>query len=324
MADQTSIIIERANSALIARDFSYAEKLLLNVLKESPDAREALALLGRAPQVGSETAVRAALAMFRRTYDEPVAEDLRFPLWRLGQELYHTPGCRMQQSTVLNNAQKWIRGAWLDTINMPLNDMQWYSGHCLRILKMTDEGERLSAIDTLLHRTDPGEGGLYVDLGSLDGFRCVVEELPWEQDPGRLRSAHLFHDMYGLMIRFHGNAGWHNEYPITTRWVHRARALYGTPLRVRLEGLEDGAAYTLQGTYPDMIEAPVDELRVALYAGGKLVHDVIRRDAAAAREPVYRYALPAGAVAGGTLELRWQAYDTLFPVAVSEIWLIRA
>jgi uncharacterized protein HemY len=46
MADQTSIIIERANSALIARDFSYAEKLLLNVLKESPDAREALALLG--------------------------------------------------------------------------------------------------------------------------------------------------------------------------------------------------------------------------------------------------------------------------------------
>jgi hypothetical protein len=284
---------------------------------------EALALLGRAPQVGSETAVRDALAMFRRTYDEPVAEDLRFTLWRLGQELYHTPGCRMQQSTVLNNAQKWIRGAWLDTINMPLNDMQWYSGHCLRILKMTDEGERLSAIDTLLHRTDPGEGGLYVDWAAWTASAAW-----WRSSlgagPRQLRSAHLFHDMYGLMIRFHGNAGWHNEYPITTRWVHRARARYGTPLRVRLEGLEDGAAYTLQVTYPDMIEAPVDELRVALYAGGKLVHDVIRRDAAAAREPVYRYALPAGAVAGGTLELRWQAYDTLFPVAVSEIWLIRA
>jgi hypothetical protein len=142
----------------------------------------------------------------------------------------------MQQSTVLNNAQKWIRGAWLDTINMPLNDMQWYTGHCLRILRMTDEGERLSAIDALLHRTDPGEGGLYVDLGSLDGFRCVAEDLSWEQDPAacapRICSTTCTGDDPLSRQR-----GWHNEYPITTRWVHRARTLYGTPLRVHLEAL---------------------------------------------------------------------------------------
>jgi hypothetical protein len=61
-----------------------------------------------------------------------------------------------------------------------------------------------------------------------------------------------------------------------------------------------------------MIEAPADELRVALYAetGRPRRNPAGRGDA---HEPVYRYTLPAGAVADGALDLRWQAYDTLFP-----------
>jgi len=284
----------------------------------------ALALLEQAPQIGSAAAIHNALAMFRRTYDEPTAEDIRFDLWKLGHELYQSPGCRMQQSTVLHNAQHWVRGAWLDTLNTPLNDMQWYTWHCTQILHMTNEKERLAAIHTLLYRTDPGADGLYINLGSIDGFRCVVQDLPWEQDPGRLRSAHLFHDIYGLMIHFHNNAGWHNEFPITTRWAHQARTLYGTPLKVHIDGLADDTAYILQVTYPDIIKAANPTYRIALYAGGKLIHDEIRRDTATPCDPVYRFALPAGAVSNGTLDLRWQAYDTLYPVAVSEIWLMRA
>ena len=46
MADQIATIIERANSALIARDFAYAEKLLVNLLRQQPDAPEALIALG--------------------------------------------------------------------------------------------------------------------------------------------------------------------------------------------------------------------------------------------------------------------------------------
>lgn len=46
MADQTSVILERANSAIVARDFTYAEKLLMNLLRQNPDTPEALELLG--------------------------------------------------------------------------------------------------------------------------------------------------------------------------------------------------------------------------------------------------------------------------------------
>lgn len=114
----------------------------------------------------------------------------------------------IQQSTVFHNAQKWIRGAWLDTLNTPMNDMQFYVCWFKRILAMTNEQERLRVIDALLHRTDPGEGGRYIALGDLQDFqRHVVNHHTYAQDPGMLRSPHLFHDLYGLMMHFHGNHG---------------------------------------------------------------------------------------------------------------------
>ena len=286
--------------------------------------QEALAVLGQAKDMGSEQVIREAWAIFHRTYDEPVAEDLRFSLQRLGQELYETPGCRMQQSTVFHNAQKWIRGAWLDTLNTPMNDMQFYVCWFKRILAMTNEQERLRVIDALLHRTDPGEGGRYIALGDLQDFqRHVVNHHTYAQDPGMLRSPHLFHDLYGLMMHFHGNRGWHNEYPIALNWVHCARTLYGTPLEVRIDDLQPGARYMLQVTYPNMIAAGDTPMKIALYANGVLVHDTITPNADPSHDPVYRYPLPQAVPADGILTLTWQAYDTLYPVTVSELWLMR-
>src|SRR5699024_5866598 len=185
----------------------------------------------RAPQTGADAALRSAWAIFNRTFNEPVAEDLRFRLQELVQKLYETPGCRMQQSTSMHNAQASIRTAWLDTLDTPLNDMQFYTCHFGRILRLPGEEEKLEPIRALLHRTDPGPGGRYVNLGDLDDFqRYVVPGKPYEQDPGMLRSPHLFHDLYGLMMRFYAGRGWAGDFPIPMRWVHRARTIYGTPL----------------------------------------------------------------------------------------------
>lgn len=230
----------------------------------------------------------------------------------------------IQQSTVFHNAQKWIRGAWLDTLNTPMNDMQFYVCWFKRILAMTNEQERLRVIDALLHRTDPGEGGRYIALGDLQDFqRHVVNHHTYAQDPGMLRSPHLFHDLYGLMMHFHGNHGWHNEYPIALNWVHCARTLYGTPLEVRIDDLQPGARYMLQVTYPNMIAAGDTPMKIALYANGVLVHDTITPNADPSHDPVYRYPLPQAVPADGILTLTWQAYDTLYPVMVSELWLMR-
>ena len=50
----------------------------------------------------------------------------------------------------------------------------------------------------------------------------------------------------------------------------------------------------------------------------------MRRDEAGPGEPVYGYDLPAPVGPDGAVTLTWQAYDTLYPTAVSELWLIRA
>lgn len=287
--------------------------------------QEARQELGHAEENGADLTIRRARALLNRTFHEPEAEDLRFRLQQEGQALFETPGCRMQQSSDMHNAQKWIRGAWLDTLNMPLNDTQYYQCHFKRILAMTDEAEKLTAINELLHRTDPGPGGRYIALGALEDFQhYVIQERKWEEDPGALRSPHLFHDLYGLAMRFHASRSWYDEYPIPLIWLSRARTLYGTPLTVRVDGLTPGAHYVLQITYPDMIEQNRPALKIALTANGRLIHDQILRDEAVSHEPVYRYELPDAIGSDGLLTLTWRAYDQLYPATVSELWLIRA
>lgn len=286
--------------------------------------QEAKVVLASAAAVGADRAIRSAREIFNRTYNEPVAEELRFQLQALGQKLFETPGCRMQQSSVWHNGQAWIRGAWLDTLNMPLNDMQFYCASFDRILRLTDEEEKLGCIEQLLHRTDAGEGGVYIALGDLHDFqKYVLPEKTYEQDPGFLRSPHLFHDLYGLMMAFHADRGWHNEFPIPLSWAHRARTIYGTPLRVRIEGLVPGQRYRLKVTYPDMIGSSEGKVDAYLFANGQLIHDAIACDEENGREPIYQYELPPVVQQDGALLLEWKAYHVLRPISVAELWLQR-
>ena len=64
MADQTSVILERANSALIARDFTYAEKFLLNLMRQNEDSIDVLSLLG-AVYLRSDN-LEKALSVFKK------------------------------------------------------------------------------------------------------------------------------------------------------------------------------------------------------------------------------------------------------------------
>ena len=286
---------------------------------------EAVACLARARETGAERAARAALETLNLTRDEPESEELVFTMQRLADELRATPGCRIQLSTQRHGGQKWIRGAWLDTLDTPLSDDQWYRLHLLSILRLTDEGERLRRIDELLNWQNPGPGGQYVCLGRIEDFRAhVVPEATWAEDPGRLRTPQLTHDPYGILMQFHANRGWAGEFPIALNWIRRARVIYGTPLVVRFEGLCPGARYSLQVTYPDfLLPGAPEEACVNLRAGGRLVHSRVRRPQGTPRCPVYRYPLPQEAYRDGTLTLTWQVYGKLCSLGVSELWIIR-
>ena len=189
---------------------------------------------------------------------------------------------------------------------------------------MTDEGQRLEAVQALLNWENPGEGGIYVCLGRMEDFRRhVVPAMSWEEDPGRIRTPQMTHDPYGMLITMRNQRGWAGERPIRLNWIRRARVLYGTPLAVRFEGLDPQARYSLQVTYPDFLLANAPkQADVNLYAGTMLIHSSVAKPSGDG-DPVYRYALPAQSYQDGTLTLTWQVYGWLLSLAVSEIWIIR-
>lgn len=289
--------------------------------------REAEACLARAPQIGADRAVFEARSILARTYTEPVCHDLTQRMFALAEELFFTPGCRMKLSSKHFLGQSWIRGAWLDCAFSPLNDYQWYTIHFKKIDALCEEQEKLSYIFSLLHRTDPGEGGQYLCLGDIETFRRnVVHPFSWEEDPGALRSPAVTYDLYGIVFQMKKMEGWYDEYPIPLNWIKRVRAMYATPLSVKIDGLDPNAEYRLRVTYSDLFHvssqsAGIEALEAALYAGDVLIHHQVRLGGGMDHMPEYEYLLPRKAYAEGSLTLTWKSVISQRNLSISELWI---
>ncbi len=285
---------------------------------------EAYEILGGVEASNPDKTVHDAWDVLNRAFTEPPYEEIKYEMQRLADELYRTPHCRIQLTTRYHLGQKWIRGAYLDAVDMPLNDHQFLSEHFRRILEMKTSNEKCCQIHWLVNRKNPGPGGIYACLGDLNDFKRYVQSpLAWEDDPGFLRSPVINSDPYGLMMVFHHNRGWHGEYPISMDWIKRTRVLYGTPLKVRFEGLGPDASYLLKVTYPDaLLTRRAEETQIKLLANGQLIHDRVLtgRDC---RYPIFEYEIPNKLTAGGVLELVWQKWGTLDRVSVSEVMLVK-
>ena len=328
------IELEKTLSGATSENYRYQMALLralsdyqakLRYIYDAQLEKDALDVLAAAPSLGSREAIRAARSIFRRTYDEPINRSLQRRIQQLADSLFAK--IHIKLTTTRHFGQSWIRGAYLDSLDLPLNDYQWYMTHFSGIWDMPEEGARLAAIDRLLKRNDPGEGGYYDWLGDLDTFKeRVVNDISWEDDPGYLRSPVINHDPYGLQMLMHHMRGWYNEFPVTLRWVGRARVLYGAPLKVRYRGLEPEAEYIIRLSYPILKTGKTaDSLTVRLTAGGYIIHDMIDiRPHYDSWDPIYEYPLPKDSYRGdGDLKLVWQAYGKLNAFCVSEIWIIK-
>ncbi|MDO5424397.1 MAG: hypothetical protein Q4F41_11775 [Eubacteriales bacterium] len=264
--------------------------------------------------------IREARRILAKTYTEPVGVAERFRMQKLADDLYES--CKIQLTTTRHKGQNLDRGAWLDTLNMALNDSQWMNATFTRIEKLESEPERQQALSQMLHRCDPGEGGQYLHLGSPEGFRHVQKTGKWEEDPGFLKSPLLAHQSH-MAMEMYQKIGWYDEVPISTKWLHGARTLYGTPLVVSLEGLEPDAAYELWVTYPDLMRQ--ERVDIRLWAGETCLASSIERKFRKGEDPelTYRYELPGDAYRDGCLRLKWETYGRLVPCNVSEVWVVK-
>lgn len=265
-----------------------------------------------------EEIIEQVQGILRKTYTEPVGVKERFKLQRLSDELYAS--CKIQLTTTRHKGQFLERGAWLDTLNMALNDSQWINASLNRMKEQPwSEEEKKAAIRCMVKRCDPGKGGQYLNLGSREGFAHVRKNCSFEEDPCFIKSPLMAHSSHLLSIMYQ-SIGWYDEVPLSVKWAHGARTLYGTPLVVETEGLDPDEKYELMVTYQDMVWN--EHYNLKCYAGEELVHTEVNiEDEIEKGTPTFVYDLPEKAYRDGKLMLTWKTYQPEGGCTVCEIWI---
>lgn len=243
-------------------------------------------------QTGETADVRVenALNILRKTWLEPVGVKERFQMQRLADELYKS--CKIQLTTTRHKGQHLDRGAWLDTLNMALNDFQYLHQMLNRVKTLNTEEEKNQAVEAIVKRCDPGEGGQYLRLGSFEGFSHVKQTLTFAEDPCFVRSPLMAHSTY-LIMKTYESIGWYDEVPFPIAWTHGARSLYGTPLVVEMDELDPQAEYEISVTYQNMLLFD-DHFHLKFWAGEELLHTELERKYKNGidPDPTYTWTLP--------------------------------
>ncbi|MGI5856617.1 MAG: hypothetical protein ACOX64_09185 [Candidatus Merdivicinus sp.] len=145
-----------------------------------------------------------------------------------------------QLTVTRHHAAGYERGAYVDSLNVPLNDSR-YILTCLKRIKSLETGEeKCAAVYELLHRTDPGPGGFY---DSFESFGRCWERLgkrpEYLKDPACLD---IPLPSFLLQSPF-------AETDVPLAWRTNVYTLYQKPLIVTYQGLDPEADYWYRATY---------------------------------------------------------------------------
>jgi len=274
------------------------------LLYETGLEQQAIDRLRNASRTGSAIAMDDATRILDESLTHPAAEDLRNRIFALAEALYQN--IHAQLSVDRYKAVAVSRGANLDTIDFPLNNRVWLKDQFAKIRAIPKEDDRLAAIDALLHRSDPGPGGFYDDLGNMSMQPHLVDEGPgYANDPGGFHSARSEYAAFsgGLIGRTSAQAtkpdGPARFILNRMAWWTWAETRYETPLTMRYEHLDPKASYKVRVVF---VGRPTDP-KIRLVANEKYeVHGWISKPATMG--PV-EFSVPADATRTGTLTLRW-------------------
>lgn len=293
---------------------------------------EALAALAEAPTIGVEQAVAKARTALAKA-DGPIAPELRKGIEDLGPMMLKSIGYQLSVKEPYK-ARNPERGAVLDWLDQPLNDQPWLEQRFEAILGLEDREQQLAALNEIVHWKDPGPGGFYDDLGAPGGDRHVVYQQTWEEDPSACHSPRVEFPNYKAdpeTIREargstdEANASFKEERtrnapPTSGRqelrmsWVSQMVSNYGTPFKMRYEGLDPNASYRLKATYAGRYRPTMTLTVNETYS----IHGPVAQP-----DPLWpvEYYLPREATRGGVLELEWDLVEGR-GCSMAEVWLI--
>ncbi len=274
---------------------------------------QARVVLSSAAASGSLSTLAKAKEILLQCSDTNIMSDIREKCMALADSLYRSIGAQL---TIERHHGMEDRGNFIDHIDTPVTDAVWLISNINRIEKLSDEATRLEEIKKMLGRTNPGPGGVYDNFGSSVIVGKVQRNIPWEKDPGNLRSPVI---EFGLGVKDYRwpkeikSGDYQPEVP-PIAWMNQLTALYTHPLVVTYDNLDANSNYKIRVTYNGWSYA-----LVKLYINDVLIHDFIRSGIS----PTHEFPIPPEVMKDGRLELKWIAHETDRATHVAELWIIK-
>jgi len=306
----------RFQSGLIRAYFdAYIQRRLIY---ETHLERQTRNILERTKTSGSNPAISDAQNTLALAFEKPVSQELKQRCYALSDSLFRSFGAQL---TVKKHFAADGRGNFIDNIDIPLNDALWILDQLSGIEKLSNEPERLDAIDKMLHRTDPGPGGFYDNFGSPAAWKRVKVKKTWAEDPGSLESPRV---SFGVGLT---GVDWVHEVvakgfegqSTPLAWMNQINTLYDTPLEMEYNNLDPNAEYTLRIAYTGRFRS-----NIKLVADGVTIHDFIRMGT----RPLFEFSLPEEITQDGKVSFTWtcgqdDGGEGERGSQVAEIWLIK-
>lgn len=281
------------------------------LIYETELEREALEVLERAKEIGVIRAIEEAEEILDKCKVKPVVQEYKDKCWELADKLFKNIGSQL--SVKKYGAIAWDRGAFMDDIDMPLNNYKWLKFQFDIIRNMENKDKQLEVIDKIINRINPGPRGFYDNLGHPSSWSRIVNVKRWEEDPGYLSSPLVFFTPFLLHI---DETTQRELGGVPLSWVNSIATLYDTPLVVRYTDLDINSDYKLKVTYVGAIGGKVKLIANESY----LVHDFIDTKRKVLAE---EFTIPKRIIQDGTLTLKWIADDGERGCQIAELWLIK-
>jgi len=257
--------------------------------------------------------IDAATSILNRTWTNPVAQDYKKRCWECADYLFEAIG---SQTSVKKHQAQSGRGDFMDYIDTPLSDVIWLLSQFDRIKQAQGENAKLSLIEELLNRENPGPGGFYDNLGQSLETPRLVDYPVWEEDPGSLRSPRVGFEtgLRGKEWIYTVQATGFDGIAIPLAWMNQITTLYEMPLSVVYEDLDPHTNFVLRVAYTGRFRA-----KIRLTADDKFqIHEIMETGTI----PISEFAIPSEATRDGRLKLTWTCAEGERGTQVAELWLI--
>lgn len=292
----------------------YDAYIQLRLVREKAIEAEARAMLEDATKENISLAIIKAKMLLEKTKEESAGQSWKEKCLVLADSLYSSIGAQL---TIEKHGAMPGRGNFIDNIDITLNDAPWLLDQLTAYENIEDEGEKLTKVREMLHRTDPGPGGFYDHFGSVQSKGRVLSEKTWQEDPGSLGSPRISFGV-GIIgeewvheVRSQGFSG-----QITPEaWMSQTNTLYDTPLKIKYDDLDTSAQYKIRITYTGRFRS-----KIKMVANDNiLVHDFIQTGT----KPMYEFDIPKEATEKGHVIFTWTCGEGQRGSQVTEIWLMK-